>query len=141
MQKIIYYKSGNYDSYSMNIKDMPSNHPLGYLAEFFIRDLRDVDIDYFIKWIDERKYVPIDSTNWEMYSAILENGMINIDPIIYDETVEHGWPCNCNIFKTTREKMINILKRYKEVRAIRPLPHKIVFTQDDNGDVTINAEN
>lgn len=143
MKKIIYYKSDSYDSYSMDIKDIPSNHPLGYLAEFLIRDLRDnYYINSFIEWLEERKDdSEFDGTGFPMYQTLLEYGIVDIGPKIYDVNGDRILPKNTSLhFKTTRKKMIDILNRYKEAIAIIPYPNKIVFMQDDNGDFSIHPE-
>lgn len=141
MKTITYHKYGKYNSYKLDLQDIDSDHPLGYLAEFLMEDLGMFGTDWFIEWLEERNHIKLDGTNWPMYQILLEDGIVELGENIRGDNWEEIWDERSkDHFKISREKMIDILKRYKEVRSIRPYPNKIVFTQGDNGDVTINAE-
>lgn len=139
MKDVIYHKHGPSNRYRMDAKDIYSNEPLGCLAEFLIQDLGDdSSINFLNKWLIEREHLEFAGTNFPMYQILLEMGIVEIGPVVRGDDREAIWDAQSkDHFKIPIEKMIAILKQYKEVIAIRPYPNKIVFIQDDSGEVTI----
>lgn len=135
MKEVIFYKNTDNNNYKMDIKDIRSAEPFTYLTDFLMSDVRIYSY-LLIEWLENKKYrtAPVG----EMYSAIIANGIVEINTIESDRRDKFF---ACNVYKTSSHNMLSALKQYKTAISIRPHPNKIIFRQDDSDNITIIAEN
>lgn len=90
--------------------------------------------DYYISWLKANMYVHCSIIgHWCTMTFDGKN-------VILDANSNPNPEDTSQAFIASKEKLIIILERWKEIMTINPLPNKIIFTQDENGTVIINTQ-